>query len=159
MKNIYIIPGWQESSQYKIYQGLAILAKEKGYNVIFYDVDWSKPLSKQIFPVQKSDVIFGFSLGAILARLIAQDYKCHKLILASMTPLYSFEDKKIKEELVNLLGQSFVEDIIKNIDPILKTQNQVTLYGDRENEPGDVIVSKTGHRLNARYNKEIVNLL
>ena len=53
MKKIYIIPGWQESSKYKIYQTLAMLAKKKGYDVLFYDVDWNKPLSKQIFSVQK----------------------------------------------------------------------------------------------------------
>ena len=95
MKNFfYIIPGWSESSKYKIYQFLARSAKRKGYDVIFYDINWGNPLSSQIFPVRKNSVIFGFSLGAIFARLIAQKYECEKLILASMTPLYSFKDKK-----------------------------------------------------------------
>jgi len=55
-KIIYIIPGWKESSQYKIYQSLVALAKEKGYDAIFYEIDWSRPLSSQIFPVQKDAV-------------------------------------------------------------------------------------------------------
>lgn len=159
MKNIYIIPGWQESSKYKIYQTLAMLAKKKGYDVLFYDVDWNKPLSKQIFSVQENSVIIGFSLGAVLAHLIAQKYKCRKLILASMTPPHSFKDMKLKNELINLLGQSFIEDISKKLHSKHYALNQVIIYGDREGEQGDVIVPHTGHRLNRRYNKEIINLL
>jgi len=158
-KIIYIIPGWKESSRYKIYQAFATLAEKKGYNAIFYEIDWSRPLSSQIFPVQKDAVVFGFSLGAILARLIAQEYACRKLILASMTPLHSFKDKKMKNELAGLLGQAFVEDISKKLRAKHHARNQVIIYGDREEEPGDIIVPRTGHRLNARYAEEIVGLL
>lgn len=158
-KIIYIIPGWKESSRYKIYQSLAALANEKGYSTIFYEIDWSKPLSSQIFPVQKNAVVFGFSLGAILARLIAQKYACRKLILASMTPLHSFKDKRMRKELADLLGRAFVEDISKKLRATHRARGQTIIYGDREEEPGDIIVPRTGHRLNARYIKEIVELL
>lgn len=159
MKKIYIIPGWQESSKYKIYQSLASLAKEKGYEVVFYDINWNKPFSAQIFEVQKNSVIFGFSLGAILAYLIAQDYECQKLILASMTPLRSFKDEKLKNELSDLLGKSLIDDISKKLLSKNRALKQIMLYGDKEEEQGDIIVPDTGHRLNTRYNKEIVNLL
>lgn len=159
MKIIYIIPGWKESSQYKIYQSLAASAKEKGYDTIFYEIDWSKPLSSQIFPVQKDAIVFGFSLGAILARFIAQKHICRKLILASMTPLHSFKDKKLKKELADLLGRAFVEDMSKKLRTKHRAHSQMIIYGSREEEPGDIIVPRTGHRLNARYIKEIVGLL
>jgi pimeloyl-ACP methyl ester carboxylesterase len=158
-KIIYIIPGWKESSKYKIYQSLAALAKEKGYNAIFYEIDWNKLLSSQIFPVQKNAIILGFSLGAILAHLIAQKHECRKLILASMTPPHSFENKKIKNELADLLSQTFVEDISKKLRTKHCARNQVIVYGDREEEPGDIIIPRTGHRLNARYIKMLVELL
>ncbi|MBI2482315.1 MAG: hypothetical protein HYV76_02025 [Candidatus Vogelbacteria bacterium] len=158
-KTLYIIPGWGEYSRYKIYQSLAVLAKKKGYSVVFYDVDWNKSLSSQIFPVKKSDVIFGFSLGAIFGHLIAQKYECNKLILASMTPLYSFKDKKIKKQLVDLLGKVFIEDVAKKLTSKHWAKKQVIIYGDQEDEPGDIIIPRTGHRLNARYNKTIIELL
>jgi len=158
-KTIHIIPGWKESSKYKIYQSLAELSREKGYDAIFYDVDWNKPLSSQIFPVQKNAIVFGFSLGAILAHLIAQQYKCRKLILASMTPFYSFKNKKIKRELIDLWGKMFIEDISKKLRTKHRACNQTVIYGDREDEPGDIIVPRTGHRLNARYNETIAKLL
>jgi pimeloyl-ACP methyl ester carboxylesterase len=158
-KIIYIIPGWKESSQYKIYQSLAALAKKKGYDVIFYEIDWDKSLSSQIFPVQKNAIILGFSLGAILAHLIAQKYECRKLILASMTPLHSFKNNKAKKELIDLLGHAFVEDISKKLRIKNRARSQVIVYGDREGEQGDIIVPRTGHRLNARYIKELVESL
>lgn len=158
-KIIYIIPGWSESSRYKIYQSLVTLANEKGYRAIFYEIDWNKPLSSQIFSVQKDAIIFGFSLGAILAHLIAQKYVCRKLILASMTPLHSFKDKKTKKELADLLGRAFVGDVSKKLRTTHRARSQVILYGDREEEPGDIIVPRTGHRLNTRYVKEVVGLL
>ena len=158
-KFFYIIPGWSESSKYKIYQSLAQSAEKKGYNAVFYDINWKSSLSLQIFPVQKNSVIFGFSLGAIFARLIAQKHECKKLILASMTPLYSFKDKKIKAALVELLDKKFIEDISKNLKTKHQAHSQIVIYGDREEEKGDIIVPRTGHRLNARYVREIVNLL
>lgn len=109
--------------------------------------------------MQKDAVVFGFSLGAILARFIAQKYACRKLILASMTPLPSFKDKKMKKELADLLGRAFVEDISKKLRATRRAHNQTVIYGSREEEPGDIIVPRTGHRLNTRYVKEIVGLL
>lgn len=158
-KIIYIIPGWKESSQYKVYQSLAALAKKKGYSVIFYEIDWNKLLSSQIFPVQKSAVVFGFSLGAVLAHLIAQKYVCRKLILASMTPLHSFKDNGRKRELADLLGRAFVGDVSKKLRATHHARGQVILYGDREEELGDIIVPRTGHRLNARYVEKVIELL
>lgn len=135
------------------------MARKKGYDAIFYEIDWNKPLSSQIFAVQKGAVIFGFSLGAILAHLIAQRYVCHKLILASMTPLRSFKYKKMKKELADLLGRAFVEDVSGKLRATHRARSQVILYGDREEEPGDIIVPRTGHRLNARYVEKIIELL
>ncbi len=159
MKNFYIIPGWKEYSRYKVYQSLATMAKKKGYKVIFYEIDWGKKMSEQIFPIEKNSIIFGFSLGAILALLIAQKYECQKLLLASMTPLYSFKDKEIKNALIDLLGKDFINDIDKNIKTKSKSKEKVVMYGDREKENGDIIIPKTGHRLNSRYIEAVKNLL
>ena len=159
MKNFYIIPGWKEYSRYKVYQSLALAAKKGGYKVIFYEIDWDKKLSEQVFPVEKNSIVFGFSLGAILALLIAQKYECRKLLLASMTPLYSFKDKKIKKALIDLLGADFINDIDKNLKTRNKSKEKVIIYGDKEGEKGDIIIPKTGPRLNSRYIEEIKNLL
>ena len=76
-----------------------------------------------------------------------------------MTPLCSFKDKKIKAVLVELLGKKFIEDALKNLQSKHHGRNQIIMYGDYEEEKGDIIILRTGHRLNVLYVREIINLL
>ena len=78
-KTLYIIPGWEDSCRFKQYQDLSKAAKSAGYEVILKDVNWKKPLSGQIFEVPKNSIIFGFSLGAILAWLVTQNIQLNIL--------------------------------------------------------------------------------
>jgi len=158
-KIIYIIPGWEETTKRKPYKLLAEEARKKGYDVVLSNVDWKKPLSTQVFDVPKNAVIFGFSLGAILAWLVAQKNSSKHLILASMTPHYSFTDRKIKKTLVEITGAKFVNDVIKNLKPKHKATKQTIMYGALEKEVGDILVPKTQHELTNEYIKEITKLL
>ncbi|MDD2935207.1 MAG: hypothetical protein PHX25_01910 [Candidatus Pacebacteria bacterium] len=158
-KTLYIIPGFEETCRRRPYQALSKIAKEKGYDVVFKNVDWKQKLSEQAFCVAEDDIIFGFSLGAVLAWLVAQDNKCKHIILASMTPHYSWSDKKIKKALVDLLGLKFVNDVIKKLDMKHQAKKQTIMYGDLEDEKGDIIVPKTEHELTENYIKEIKKLL
>lgn len=158
-KLLYIIPGWQEHGNDAPYQQLANAAQEKGYEVVCPDVDWRTPLSQQIFPVTQDSVVFGFSLGAILARLVAQQHPCRHLILASMTPDHNFINPEIKKALVDLVGKEFVDDIIGSLASTNQAEKQTTLYGELEKEPADILVLHTEHELNDAYIKEIVKLL
>ena len=158
-KILYIIPGLEETTRRRPYQLLRKMAEKKGYEVVFKNVDWSKPLSPQVFSIPKNAVIFGFSLGAVLAWLVAQDYECKHVILASMTPSYSWKDKKIKKALIEIVGLKFVNDVIKNLTSKHKAEVQTIMYGDLEEESGDILVRSTEHELNERYIKEIAKLL
>ena len=115
-KILYIIPGWTETTRRRPYQLLRKEAQKNGYEVIFKNIDWKKPLSSQVFSTPEDAVIFGFSLGAILAWLAAQQNPCRLLILASMTPHYSFTDSKIKKALIEITGIRFVNDVIKHLE-------------------------------------------
>ena len=158
-KVLYIIPGWEETTRRRPYQQLKHFAENRGYDVVYKNINWEKPLSHQVFSVPSNAVVFGFSLGAILAWLVAQKYPYHHVILASMTPHSSFKDPKIKKLLIDLCGRQFISDIIKNIKPKHKAKKQTIIYGDLENEEADILVSKTDHGLNDRYIKEILKLL
>lgn len=158
-KKIYIIPGFEETTKRRPYQLLRKIAKDEGYEVVFKNIDWNKKLSQQIFSVSDNDIIFGFSLGAVLAWLIAQEYRCKHIILASMTPHYSWKDKKIKKALVDLLGEKFVNDVVKKLSPKHKAKKQTIIYGDLEEEDGDILVKDTQHELTANYLKEIKKII
>ncbi len=158
-KILYIIPGLREKCSYKPYRALATAAKEKGYEVVCHDIDWNKPLSTQVFSVPTEAVVFGFSLGAILAWLVAQKYPYRHLVLASMTPRYSFTDPKIKKALIDLLGKKLISDMIANLKTKHKAKKQTILYGDSEEEAGDILVADTGHKLTTNYTEAILKLL
>jgi dienelactone hydrolase len=158
-KILYIIPGWEETTRRKPYQQLRLIAREKGYQVIFHNVDWNKPLSQQTITVPQNTVIFGFSLGAILAWLIAQKNPIEKLILASMTPHYSFEKKEIHDALVELTGKKFTQDIIDHLNKKHKAKKEIIIYGDQENEPADILVKDTDHEINQRYLEVVKKIL
>ena len=158
-KILYIIPGFEETCRRKPYKSLKKIAEKKGYEVVFQNVDWKRKLSDQIFPVPGEAVVFGFSLGAILAWLVAQKYSCRHVILASMTPHYSFTDPKIKKACIDLLGSKFTHDVIKNLHSKHQAGKQTIIYGDLEEEDGDIIVPNTDHELSDSYIKQIEKLL
>lgn len=160
MKKIYILPGYEETTRRRPYQKLRKLAQAKGYEVVFKNINWKQNLTKQIFEIEKDSVVFGFSLGAILARLIVQDYHCKQVILASMTILDDFEKGKNRDALIDLLGIKFVDDVRDYLKPKHKAQKQTIMYGDKEGETvADVFVKNTEHELTDEYLKEILRLL
>lgn len=158
-KLIYIIPGWGETTKRKPYQKLKKLAEEKDYKVVFKNINWKEKLSSQIFEVEKNSIIFGFSLGAILAKLVAQENECEKLILASMTPLKYFKNKKYIPDLIKVCGKDFVYDINNKLKSKTLAKKQITFYGELENCKADIIVTKTKHEINDKYLKEIDRIM
>jgi esterase/lipase len=160
MKKIYILPGYQETTRRKPYQKLRTLAQAKGYEVVFKNINWNKNLTQQIFEIEKESIIFGFSLGAILARLIVQDYPSKHTVFASMTILDDFKKGKNREALIELLGISFVDDVRDYLKQKHKALKQTIMYGDKEGEDkADVLVKNTEHELTDEYLKEILKLL
>lgn len=158
-KILYIIPAWEDTCRLKPYKLLKKAAEDKGYTVVYKNVNWKKPLSGQIFAVEKEAIIFGFSLGAILGWLVAQQYPCRHLILASMTPHDSFNDPKIKKLLIEVTGEQFVADINANLKEKHQAKKQTLIYGDKEEEKADILVANTQHELTPNYIKVIERLL
>ena len=158
-KTLYIIPGWQETCRRKPYQAIVHIAESKGYEVVCKNIDWKQPLTKQIFPVNPQDVIFGFSLGTILAWLVAQNYECKHIILASMTPHSSFTDKKIRRSFSELVGVRFFSDMAKHVSISHLAKKQTIMYGQKEEVEANIIVPNTGHTLTDAYIDAIQKLL
>ncbi|MFW0871101.1 MAG: hypothetical protein ACKKL4_01435 [Patescibacteria group bacterium] len=158
-RHLYIIPGLGDTPHESSYEGIASKAQNLGYTIHPIEIDWSKPLSLQKFSVEQNATIFGFSLGALLAHLIAQESPVEHIILASMTPFYSFTDPEIKQALVELLGKDFVEDLEQNLQGTNQAKKITTMYGDQEEEDADVLVPDTEHELTDNYIESIVKLL
>ena len=160
MKKIYILPGYEETTKRRSYQKLRFLLQQKGYEVVFKNIDWKTNLTKQIFVIEKDSIVFGFSLGAVLARLIVQKYICKHVILGSITILSDFKKGENREALIDLLGLDFVNDIRDYLKPKHKALKQTIMYGDKEGEDmADIFVKNTEHELTDEYLKEIVKAI
>ncbi len=159
MKNLYIIPGWCDTTGRKPYRKLYEIAVKKGYNVIKKNPQWDESLCNQIFPISRDDTVFGFSLGAVFACMIAQKYPHKKVIAASMSPVLN-----LPKQTLNMLGKKLVMDFKKFKYGGVKA---VYLYGEREVDEslvniikmGIKIVPKADHSLNDDYIKEIAKEL
>ena len=158
-KYFYIIPGFQETCRRRCYQLLATMAQKKGYEVVFKNVDWKKNLSSQIFPIEANSTVFGFSLGAILAKLVVQNQLYNHVILGSMTPLRHFKGGQDEKLLIEVVGKSFVDDVKKNLKENNNTKKEISIYGDKENELADIFVLNTDHEINENYIKEIEKII
>lgn len=158
MKKLYVIPGWRETCRRRQYQKLAKAARARGFDVVFRNVDWDQKLSGQTFKVEEDAVLFGFSLGAILARLIAQEHRCRLVILASMTPLRHFRGGAQEQILVDAVGRKLVADVKEHLKPRTKSR-KLLMYGDKEGERADVTVRNTDHEITGSYIKEILRLV
>lgn len=154
----YIIPGWGETCRRNQYQNLAKEIQGLGLDVVFKNINWKEKLSKQIFNIEPNSILFGFSMGAILARLVAQKNKCALTIFASMTPLRHFKGGEQEKMLREVIGKKILDDIKNNLQNKLKSPS-ILIYGDKENEKGDILIKNTDHRISENYIMEIKKLL
>lgn len=153
--NLYIISGWCDTTGRAPYQRLSEIATQKGYNVIKVNPEWDEPLSSQIFPVTKDDVVFGFSMGALLACMVARKYPHKKTILASMTPVLD-----LSKQTLNMLGKKISAECHKFK---YGGVNAVYFYGEKEIDKsldkiikfGIKIIPGTCHQLNSEYIEQI----
>ncbi len=160
MNKFYIIPGYGETTRRKEYQLLKKIAQRKGYSVIPKNPNWKQPITEQIFPVESDAILFGFSMGAILAYAIALEYPCKKIILASMTPSDFFSSPLLKQAL----GSKMVKDL-KKIDFKKKKSKTklIRLYGEKEVKDFpigisfkvDYLIPNSHHELTKEYLKEV----
>jgi len=166
-KIIYIIPGQGENCNLARYKSLSSDLIKKGYVVHPVNPDWYKPISNQVFKIEKNSIIIGFSFGAVLAYLLAEKYSCKKLILASPSPIHTFKESDFVDSLKPYMSKANALEIFKDLKKIkinLHTLKSpyVTLMGQKEtmvkNEtPAQIYVPRTGHYLGKTYIKYILN--
>jgi len=140
--------------------------KKEGYIVVSINPDWKKPLTKQLVKIERDSIIFGFSMGAVLAYLIAKKYPCKKAIMASISPIHTFIYKDFKEFLNERMtpeeSGAVTNDILAiNVDlENLKTPH-VTLMGEKEEmakgeKSPDIFVAGATHEIGEAYRLAIL---
>jgi pimeloyl-ACP methyl ester carboxylesterase len=143
-KTFFIIPGFKEKATDKNYAWLLAFLKTKNYKVVPVPVAWNyKTLSDNAVELLnffkkyqgEKNYILGFSYGAVLAMLIANEVKPKRLYLCSLSPDFSEDLKFMTSDIKKYIGKRRLSDI-KNRSgrKIAKELNVPTtiFYGKKE---------------------------
>lgn len=166
---VVVIPGYGMTSLSAPIVKLHAAIKYAGYRVFDYKVSWKSPLSKQVRNLPKDSILIGFSLGAVLAYLVAKKYGCKKVIMASMTPVQEYSqtlwmrevyEKDMRKKDAELCAKDITS--IK-IQPDKLTCEHIVLAGEQEDSAKvwkpDFLVPKTTHTINRSYINAIIKTL
>ncbi len=158
-----------ESCKLVRYVRLSNTLKKIGYIVIPINPDWKKPLTKQIIKINSESIIFGFSMGAVLAYLIIQKIKCKKAIFASISPVNTFYYETFQKFLSKHMTLEESIAVTKDILSIKVRLNKlktpyVTLMGGKEKigkneKKPDFIIPGAAHKIDKIYLNGILKLL
>lgn len=143
-KNIFIIPGFKEKIRNNRYLWLKNFLKEKGFSVFIAPIKWNyKTMNdyvsefKTFYEKHKStnNYILGFSYGAVIALLTANDLKPKKLYLCSLSPDFKEDMPNMKKWLLKYIGKRRIGEIKKRsgkeIAQNLKISS-IIFYGEKE---------------------------
>lgn len=158
MKRVYIISGWQDNPNDAGYRKIADTIRDKGYEINPINIDWNREIFPQLPVFEPSSVLFGFSIGAIVAKIISQNVLCELLIMASPTPLKHFNGGKDELDLAEVIGYAKIYELKSKLTNSSMALKILTIYGDKEGEKADIYVPETDHEINENYVKVVSDL-
>jgi predicted esterase len=136
-KRIQFLPGLGEKP--KEYQRLSKYLK-------ILDVDWNT--GKITPPIKKTDILVGFSMGAILACEYALKHKVKNLILCSMTTGVESLEKVKANQIIFLIGEKekwVIKDTLRISEPLKNKEIYIIPNGD--------------HKIDKNYQKKLIEII
>lgn len=137
INKIQFLPGLTEKP--KNYRGLS-----KYFNIL--DVDWNTGKIKP--KIRKTDVLAGFSMGAIYACEYASKHKVKTLILCSLTPGAETLKNVMADNVIFLVGEKekWVLKEIKRVKKTIKAKSRI------------LVIPGVDHKISGDYKKTLINV-
>ncbi|MFA6254144.1 MAG: hypothetical protein WC640_02745 [Candidatus Paceibacterota bacterium] len=144
-KTIFLIPGFKMQITDKPYRWLVEYLKSKKFKVVKVPIKWQRTTLTQLAESFKKfydkkkkgeNYLLGFSYGAVISLLVANDLKPRKIFLCSLSPDFK-EDGKETKNWVKVLGKKRVADIkTRNGREFAKNLQipSTVFYGEKEGE-------------------------
>lgn len=138
-----IIPGFGESAKNSTYSAVKKEIKSLGYNIVFHQPKWKKNTIKKwlsdfkefIKKFEKMNpIVLGFSFGAYIAIISAENFKFLKIISCSLSPYFKDDIKNLPPIAYKMLGQKRIRDFANYYFPKNLETPIIFLVGDKDME-------------------------
>ena len=163
-KVVYIIPGFKENSNAKIYKEIGKSFEAIGIKPIFTHINWRaknnlmQDYLKQFIKVfNKTNVkdsevyLFGFSAGAWIAFMASLDINPKKVFLCSFSPFFKEDMKFWSKYWISSVGKKRFNDFRNHrFNYIIKRfKSKVIFFVGTDEDPNGIMIrrSKIAHRL------------
>ena len=121
-RRLTIIPGGWHKPTEKCYQWMIRYYKDQGFEVRMITINWQRQVMSDYVDQFKEqfvkedgmkEYVLGFSFGAMIAFIAANEIKPDKLFLCSLSPYFSEDKKFIQKSSRRFLGVHRLEDFKK----------------------------------------------
>ena len=143
-KTIFIVAGFKHKASEVQYNWMRDYFKSKGYIVKIPDIEWNKKVMTDYvnyftdyYNQNKSETNFvlGFSYGAMIAFISAEELNPDKLILCSLSPYFNEDLESLKKSWKKLIGHRRVDDFKNYSSKEITTKiasDTTVIYGSSE---------------------------
>jgi pimeloyl-ACP methyl ester carboxylesterase len=143
-KTIFLIPGFKTQISDPLYKELVSYLESKNYKVESVPITWNNRTVTQnaqeflkFFEERKvkNNLVLGFSYGAVIALMTAEQTKPSKLILCSLSPDFKEDAKLMPAWLKKYIGQNRYNDTqTRSAIKLAKSLSAKTVifYGEKE---------------------------
>ena len=144
MKKIFIIPGFKQKATDKQFVWLRKFLVKKGFEVSLVSIEWDHhTMSDYVLEFENfyhknkasENYILGFSFGAMIAFITANNLKPNKIYLCSLSPYFKEDISKVAPGALRYIGKNRVADsLTRSGKKIAKelTVPGVVFYGEKE---------------------------
>lgn len=147
MKKIFIIPGFKQKINDTSFLWLKNFLKKNDFEALMFSVDWNyKTMADYVYEFKqfydknkskKNNYILGFSYGAVIGLMTANDLKPTKVYLCSLSPDFKEDLINMKPWILKYIGKRRINEIKnrsgREIAKGLGT-SVVIFYGEKEAE-------------------------
>ncbi len=167
---IYILPSWGGRISDDCYQKIIHIAEKKGYRYIplrvatrnrKYSLGNGKKYSEIIHTIAKqikrpcaTDIVIGFSIGALQAYQLATILKFKKLIICSLSTILGKDLSMLPRQEFKDLSDAQYKELLHMRYGKLKTTKGTILYGEKES----LLLRKRSQRLGKRKGYSVVKI-
>lgn len=144
-KTFFIVPGFTMKASGKPFRWLDLHLKKNGYNVIKFNPVWRRRTNAQVAAEfvkfykkhkGKNNYVLGFSYGAIVTLLTANELMPKKIYLCSLSPEFKEDDKHLRPWIESIGKRRYKEAMRTSARTLAKSLKipAVIFWGEKEAE-------------------------